>query len=146
MDFSTVLSQGGMWLVSSLYIYIYSSWPLWSRWISCDIIQLKSSWKIPCKAILSILTSSLCVLSIRIMNLPFIPFFFLLQLRALGAEGMVNEMIRHLQKAENLSVNSNMYLRTPTYNIVLHSLLEANEVSFHLSNSYFEAFIGPTFM
>ncbi|KAL1190046.1 Pentatricopeptide repeat-containing protein [Cardamine amara subsp. amara] len=48
-------------------------------------------------------------------------------LRALGAEGMVNEMIRHLQKAENLSVNINMYLGTPTYNIVLHSLLEANE-------------------
>jgi pentatricopeptide repeat protein len=52
-------------------------------------------------------------------------------LRALGAEGMVNEMIRHLQKAENLSAHSNMYLGTPTYNIVLHSLLEANEVSFH---------------
>ncbi|KAG7587233.1 Pentatricopeptide repeat [Arabidopsis thaliana x Arabidopsis arenosa] len=48
-------------------------------------------------------------------------------LRALGAEGMVNEMIRHLQKAENLNVHSNMYLGTPTYNIVLHSLLEANE-------------------
>ncbi|XP_010428682.1 PREDICTED: pentatricopeptide repeat-containing protein At1g76280-like isoform X2 [Camelina sativa] len=48
-------------------------------------------------------------------------------LRALGAEGMVNEMIRHLQKAENLSVYSNTYLGTPTYNIVLHSLLEANE-------------------
>ncbi|OAP14668.1 hypothetical protein AXX17_AT1G70750 [Arabidopsis thaliana] len=48
-------------------------------------------------------------------------------LRALGAEGMVNEMIRHLQKAENLSAHSNMYLGTPTYNIVLHSLLEANE-------------------
>jgi pentatricopeptide repeat protein len=58
-------------------------------------------------------------------------FLFLSQLRALGAEGMVNEMIRHLQKAENLSAHSNMYLGTPTYNIVLHSLLEANEVSFH---------------
>lgn len=44
---------------------------------------------------------------------------------------MVNEMIRHMQKAENVSVHSNMYLGTPTYNIVLHSLLEANEVSFH---------------
>ncbi|XP_023643985.1 pentatricopeptide repeat-containing protein At1g76280 isoform X2 [Capsella rubella] len=48
-------------------------------------------------------------------------------LRALGAEGMVNEMIRHLQKAENLSVYSKTYLGTPTYNIVLHSLLEASE-------------------
>lgn len=38
---------------------------------------------------------------------------------------MVNEMLRHLQRAEN------MYLETPTYNIVLHSLLQANEVSFH---------------
>ncbi|KAF8106841.1 hypothetical protein N665_0130s0015 [Sinapis alba] len=44
-------------------------------------------------------------------------------LRALGAEGMVNEMIRHLQRAEN------MYLETPTYNIVLQSLLEANETN-----------------
>ncbi|VVA95475.1 unnamed protein product [Arabis nemorensis] len=42
-------------------------------------------------------------------------------LRALGAEGMVNEMLQHLQKAEN------MYLETPTYNIVLYSLLQANE-------------------
>ncbi|KFK42046.1 hypothetical protein AALP_AA2G204700 [Arabis alpina] len=42
-------------------------------------------------------------------------------LRALGAEGMVNEMLRHLQKAEN------MYLETPTYNIVLYSLLQADE-------------------
>lgn len=39
---------------------------------------------------------------------------------------MVNEMIRRLQRAEN------MYLETPTYNIVLQSLLEANEVSFSL--------------
>ncbi|KAJ0255927.1 Pentatricopeptide repeat-containing protein [Hirschfeldia incana] len=44
-------------------------------------------------------------------------------LRALGAEGMVNEMIRRLQRAEN------MYLETPTYNIVLQSLLEANETN-----------------
>ncbi|KAL0727375.1 hypothetical protein Bca4012_023468 [Brassica carinata] len=44
-------------------------------------------------------------------------------LRALGSEGMVNEMIRHLQRAEN------MYLETPTYNIVLQSLLEANETN-----------------
>uniref|UniRef100_A0A1J3FWX7 Pentatricopeptide repeat-containing protein n=1 Tax=Noccaea caerulescens TaxID=107243 RepID=A0A1J3FWX7_NOCCA len=44
-------------------------------------------------------------------------------LRALGAEGMVNEMIRHLQRAEN------MYVETAAYNIVLHSLLEANETN-----------------
>ncbi|CAA7042532.1 unnamed protein product [Microthlaspi erraticum] len=44
-------------------------------------------------------------------------------LRALGAEGMVNEMIRHLQRAEN------MHVETATYNIVLHSLLEANETN-----------------
>lgn len=43
---------------------------------------------------------------------------------------MVNDMIRHLQNAENFSFHSNMYLGTPTYNIVLHSLLEANEVRF----------------
>lgn len=43
---------------------------------------------------------------------------------------MVNEMIRHLQRAEN------MYLETPTYNIVLQSLLEANEVSFTLLPTY----------
>lgn len=76
------------------------------------------------------------------MNLLFTLSFFFPQLRALGAEGMVNEMIRHLQKAENLNVHSNMYLGTPTYNIVLHSLLEANEVSF--DGLIFEIFIGPT--
>ncbi|KAG2238238.1 hypothetical protein Bca52824_092549 [Brassica carinata] len=49
-------------------------------------------------------------------------------LRALGSEGMVNEMIRHLQRAEN------MYLETPTYNIVLQSLLEANEILLYDEN------------
>lgn len=50
---------------------------------------------------------------------------------------MVNEMIRHLQRAEN------MYLETPTYNIVLQSLLEANEVSFHcIHNSVYTIFDG----
>ncbi|CAN8240166.1 unnamed protein product [Cochlearia groenlandica] len=44
-------------------------------------------------------------------------------LRALGAEGMVNEMIQHLQMAENV------YRDTSTYNIVLQSLLQANETN-----------------
>lgn len=60
----------------------------------------------------------------RTMNSLFTLSFYFVQLRALGAEGMVNEMIRHLQRAEN------MYVETATYNIVLQSLLEANEVKF----------------
>lgn len=47
---------------------------------------------------------------------------------------MVNEMIRHLQRAEN------MYLETATYNIVLQSLLEANEVSFFIAPNVHIAF------
>ncbi|CAK9178337.1 unnamed protein product [Ilex paraguariensis] len=48
-------------------------------------------------------------------------------LKALGAEGMIRELIQYLQVAENLFSFSNSFLGTPIYNTVLHSLVEAKE-------------------
>lgn len=48
-------------------------------------------------------------------------------LKALGAEGMIRELIQYLQVAENLFCRNNTYLGTPIYNAVLHSLVEAKE-------------------
>lgn len=48
-------------------------------------------------------------------------------LKALGAEGMIRELIQYLQVAENLFCRSNTYIGTPIYNTVLHSLVEAKE-------------------
>ncbi|KAJ0086056.1 hypothetical protein Patl1_09416 [Pistacia atlantica] len=50
-----------------------------------------------------------------------------LQLKALGAEGMMRELIQYLHVAESLFSQSNTYLATPIYNTVLHSLVEAKE-------------------
>jgi hypothetical protein len=55
--------------------------------------------------------------------------FSSLQLKALGAEGMIRELIQYLQVAENLFCRNKTYLGTPIYNAVLHSLVEAKEVS-----------------
>lgn len=55
--------------------------------------------------------------------------FWVFQLKALGAEGMMREMIQYLHVAENLFSRSNTYLLTPIYNTVLHSLVEAHDVS-----------------
>ncbi|XP_044511018.1 pentatricopeptide repeat-containing protein At1g76280 isoform X2 [Mangifera indica] len=49
-------------------------------------------------------------------------------LKALGAEGMMREMIQYLHVAENLFSRSNTYLLTPIYNTVLHSLVEAHDI------------------
>lgn len=48
-------------------------------------------------------------------------------LKALGAEGMIRELIQYLRVAENQFSHSNTSLGTPLYNTVLHSLVEAKE-------------------
>ncbi|BBG96358.1 hypothetical protein Prudu_005143 [Prunus dulcis] len=45
----------------------------------------------------------------------------------LGAEGMIRELIQYLDVAENIFCRNNIYLATPIYNTVLHSLVEAKE-------------------
>ncbi|KAB2096437.1 hypothetical protein ES319_A01G108200v1 [Gossypium barbadense] len=48
-------------------------------------------------------------------------------LKALGAEGMTIELLQYLHVAENLFCQTNTKLGAPIYNVVLHSLVEANE-------------------
>ncbi|XP_043721428.1 pentatricopeptide repeat-containing protein At1g76280 isoform X2 [Telopea speciosissima] len=48
-------------------------------------------------------------------------------LKALGAEGMIRELIQYLRVAENQFCLTNTYAGTAIYNTVLHSLVEANE-------------------
>ncbi|XP_034675182.1 pentatricopeptide repeat-containing protein At1g76280 isoform X5 [Vitis riparia] len=48
-------------------------------------------------------------------------------LKALGAEGMIRELMQYLHVAENQFFRTNTYLGTPIYNTVLHSLVEAKE-------------------
>ncbi|MED6124204.1 hypothetical protein PIB30_056858 [Stylosanthes scabra] len=48
-------------------------------------------------------------------------------LRALGAEGMIRELVRYLHVAEDLFIYSNRSLGTDIYNTVLHYLVEAGE-------------------
>ncbi|KAL5557746.1 hypothetical protein UlMin_033957 [Ulmus minor] len=48
-------------------------------------------------------------------------------LKALGAEGMIRELIHYFHVAENLFSRSKGYLETSIYNTVLHSLVEAKE-------------------
>ncbi|PRQ24262.1 putative pentatricopeptide [Rosa chinensis] len=48
-------------------------------------------------------------------------------LKALGAEGMTRELIHYLHVAENLFCRNHIYLGTPIYNTVLHSLVESEE-------------------
>lgn len=48
-------------------------------------------------------------------------------LKALGAEGMIRELMQYLHVAENQFFCTNTYLGTPIYNTVLHSLVEAKE-------------------
>lgn len=51
------------------------------------------------------------------------------QLKSLGEEGMIRELIQYLHVAENLFIYTNPSLGADMYNIVLHYLVEANEVS-----------------
>ncbi|KAF8410322.1 hypothetical protein HHK36_002849 [Tetracentron sinense] len=48
-------------------------------------------------------------------------------LKALGAEGMIRELIHYLHVAENQFFRTNTYRATSIYNTVLHSLVEAKE-------------------
>ncbi|EEF35064.1 pentatricopeptide repeat-containing protein, putative [Ricinus communis] len=48
-------------------------------------------------------------------------------LKALGAEGMIRELIHYLHKEEDLFCHNNIYFGTPICNTVLHSLVEAGE-------------------
>ncbi|CAI0546741.1 unnamed protein product [Linum tenue] len=48
-------------------------------------------------------------------------------LKALGAEGMIDELVQRLRSAEELFSRNNIYLGTPVYNTALHSLVEAKK-------------------
>ncbi|KAL6215838.1 hypothetical protein ACLB2K_015265 [Fragaria x ananassa] len=48
-------------------------------------------------------------------------------LKALGAEGMMRELIHYLHRAEDLFCPNNMYLGTPIYNTALDSLVKNEE-------------------
>ncbi|KAM3308724.1 pentatricopeptide repeat-containing protein like isoform X1 [Capsicum chacoense] len=48
-------------------------------------------------------------------------------LKALGTEGMINELIQYLHAAENQFSHYDTYMITPVYNTVLHALVEAKE-------------------
>ena len=64
-----------------------------------------------------------------------------LQLKALGTEGMIRELMHYLHLAQRQFSLSNTYLGTPIYNIVLHSLIEAKEVSVFPTLSTILAFL-----
>ncbi|KAL3619867.1 hypothetical protein CASFOL_034779 [Castilleja foliolosa] len=48
-------------------------------------------------------------------------------LKALGMEGMIDDMIQYLSVAENQFMHRNSHLRIHTYNTVLHLLIDAKE-------------------
>ncbi|KAG0484411.1 hypothetical protein HPP92_008490 [Vanilla planifolia] len=49
-------------------------------------------------------------------------------IRALGAEGMITQMLHHLEMAESMLLDIEAYEMTNLYNIVLHALLEDGDV------------------
>lgn len=52
---------------------------------------------------------------------------------------MVRELIQYLRVAENQFSRGYSCLGTASYNIVLHSLVEANEVGFAIRSKYSQA-------
>ncbi|PVH64548.1 hypothetical protein PAHAL_2G300400 [Panicum hallii] len=48
-------------------------------------------------------------------------------IRAFGAEGMIEEMLRYLNVAENILWNINPYQKSDLYSVVLHALVQAKE-------------------
>lgn len=54
--------------------------------------------------------------------------FILFQIRAFGSEGMIEEMLRYLNIAENILWKINPYQKSDLYSIVLHGLVDAKEV------------------
>ncbi|CAI0546356.1 unnamed protein product [Linum tenue] len=57
-------------------------------------------------------------------------------LKALGAEGMIDELVQRLRSAEDLFFRNNIYLGTPVYNTALHSLVKAKNI--HLAMEIFK--------
>lgn len=57
------------------------------------------------------------------------PCLNFLQLKALGMEGMIKELIQYLRDAEKPFSSIYSLLGTPIYNIVLHSLVQTKDVS-----------------
>jgi len=51
----------------------------------------------------------------------------LFQIRAYGAEGMIEEMLRYLNVAENILWDINPYQKSDLYSVVLHALVQAKE-------------------
>jgi len=49
-------------------------------------------------------------------------------IRAFGAEGMIEEMLRYLNVAENILWDINPYQKSDLYSVVLHALVQAKEV------------------
>lgn len=56
-------------------------------------------------------------------------FLGCLQLKALGTEGMIKELIQSLHLAEDMFSRRRSFPNTSIYNTVLHSLVEAEEVN-----------------
>lgn len=57
----------------------------------------------------------------------------LLQIRAFGAEGMTEEMLKYLNVAENVLWNMDPYQKSDLYCIALHALVKAKDVcTYHL--------------
>lgn len=56
-------------------------------------------------------------------------FLGCLQLKALGTEGMIKELIQSLHLAEDMFSCRRSFPNTSIYNTVLHSLVEAEEVN-----------------
>ncbi|KAB2044757.1 hypothetical protein ERO13_D01G092700v2 [Gossypium hirsutum] len=65
-------------------------------------------------------------------------------LKALGAEGMTIELLQYLHVAENLFCHTNTKLGAPMYNVVLHSLVEANES--HMAIQIFKKMTSSGFL
>lgn len=53
----------------------------------------------------------------------------MLQIRALGDEGMIEEMLQYPKVAENMLWQADSHQKTDMYNVVLHALVVAKEVS-----------------
>lgn len=64
-------------------------------------------------------------------------------LKALGAEGMINELIQYLHVVENQFSHSKTLMGTPVYNTVLHSLVDAKES--HMAIEIFKSMISCGF-
>ncbi|KAL2522093.1 Pentatricopeptide repeat-containing protein [Forsythia ovata] len=64
-------------------------------------------------------------------------------LKALGAEGMIKELIQYLHFAENQFSHSKTFPGTPIYNTVLHSLVEAKES--HMAIEIFKSMMSCGF-